>query len=171
LYAPYFDLYTEYDFSNSQGIMRLEDNLWEMSMPFEQTNDFLNIGARPTSYSWEKANFNTLKKMFNQKAAQENPANIELPKKLSNSSENYLFVPNFTNPILSTQSLPTLQFENLVTLQDASDNVESFSSLKNVLTWNADRNFFTTGTSLTSSYPNNSFLVLNSFRGDYQPAT
>lgn len=27
LYAPYFDLYSEYDFSNSQGIMRLEDNL------------------------------------------------------------------------------------------------------------------------------------------------
>ena len=171
LYAPYFDLYTEYDFNNSQGIMRLEDNLWEMSMPFEQTNDFLNVGAKPTSYAWEKANFNTLKKMFNQKVEQEASTDVQLPKKLSNSSDNYLFVPNFTNPILSTQSLPTLQFENLVTLQDASDNTESFSSLKNVLTWNANRNFFTTGTSLTSSYPNNSFLVLNSFRGDYQPAT
>jgi hypothetical protein len=31
--------------------MRLEDNLWEMAMPFEQTNDFLNIGAKPTSYA------------------------------------------------------------------------------------------------------------------------
>jgi len=114
--------------------MRLEDNLWEMAMPFEQTNDFLNIGARPTSYAWEKANFNTLKKMFNQKVTQEGSSDVQLPKKLSSSSENYLFVPNFTNPILPTQSLPTLQFENLVTLQDASDNVESFSGLKNVLT-------------------------------------
>ena len=83
-------------------------------MPYEQTNDFLNVGAKPTSYAWEKANFNTLKKMFNQKVEQEAPTDVQLPKKLSNSSDNYLFVPNFTNPILSTQSLPTLQFENLV---------------------------------------------------------
>lgn len=72
--------------------------------------------------------------MFNQKVEQEASTDVQLPKKLSNSADNYLFVPNFTNPILSTQSLPTLQFENLVTLQDASDNTESFSSLKNVLT-------------------------------------
>ena len=72
--------------------------------------------------------------MFNQKASQDDTAGVQLPKKLDSSSESYLFVPNFTNPILPTQSLPTLQFENLVTLQDASDNTESFSSLKNVLT-------------------------------------
>ena len=174
LYAPYFDLYSEYDFNNSQGAIRLEDNLWESSLPFEQTNDYLNMGSRPTSYSWEKANFNTLKKMFlglNSTQSTEPSAITSFPTKANNGTKPYLFVPNYTNSIASTQSLPLTQFENLVTLQDTFDNAESFANLKNVLTWNATKNFSTFGVNLSSPYPNNSFTVLNSFRGDYQPTT
>lgn len=175
LYAPYFDLYSEYDFSNSQGIMRLEDNLWEAALPFEQTSDYLNLGNKPSAYNWEKGTFYTLNKMSTTVAnatnadAPEELANV--PSKLLQSQDQYLLTPNYISSILPTNTLPVLNFENLVTLQDATDNAESFSSLKNVLAWNASKNFFTAGTNLASSYPNNSFAVINSFRGDYQPAT
>ena len=56
------------------------------------------------------------------------------PSKSNNESKPYLFVPNYTNSIASTRSLPLTQFENLVTLQDTFDNAESFVNLKNVLT-------------------------------------
>jgi hypothetical protein len=56
------------------------------------------------------------------------------PSKTESGTRSYLFVPNYTNPVTSTQSLPLTQFENLVTLQDTFDNTESFANLKNVLT-------------------------------------
>ena len=174
LYAPYFDLYSEYDFSNSQGIMRLEDNLWELALPFDQTNDYLNIGNKPSLYSWEKGTFYTLNKMSLNSSTKEGidaEGLANLSTKLTLEDNNYMLTPNYVNPILATRTLPTLNFENLVTLQDATDNSESFSSLKSILSWNASKNFFTTGTNLPSSYPNNSFTVINSFRSDYQPAS
>lgn len=56
-----------------------------------------------------------------------------VPNKLASENSKYMLTPNYVNPILTTRTLPTLHFENLVTLQDAIDNSESFSSLKNVL--------------------------------------
>ena len=56
------------------------------------------------------------------------------PTKANSGTKPYLFVPNYTNSIASTRSLPLTQFENLVTLQDTFDNAESFANLKNVLT-------------------------------------
>ena len=56
------------------------------------------------------------------------------PSKADGSNKPYLFVPNYTNSIAPTRSLPLTQFENLVTLQDTFDNAESFANLKNVLT-------------------------------------
>lgn len=63
--------------------------------------------------------------------APEELANV--PSKLLQSQDQYLLTPNYISSILPTNTLPVLNFENLVTLQDATDNAESFSSLKNVL--------------------------------------
>ena len=56
-----------------------------------------------------------------------------VPNKLASENNKYMLTPNYVNPILTTRTLPTLYFESLVTLQDAIDNSESFSSLKNIL--------------------------------------